>query len=153
MSHHLAQERDLAHRRIGEGHIGGRVLEQHGPPQHLLHLVDMRAHTRQRLLGVGQRQKVVEIDAVMARPGEMLGEERGLVAGDERPRQRCSRSRGPLPPIDSPTPCSSGVNLEPADVGRGVEDRAVMLGLEPGAGAGRERHRLAIVWAPRRHVR
>jgi hypothetical protein len=45
------------------------------------------------------------------------------------------------------------MNLEPADIGRGVEDRMVMLGLEPGPGAGRERHLgLAIVWAPRRHI-
>jgi hypothetical protein len=49
-----------------------------------LHLLDMLADTRERLLGVRQRQEVVEIDAVMARPGEMLGEERGLVARDER---------------------------------------------------------------------
>jgi hypothetical protein len=38
------------------------------------------------------------------------------------------------------------MNLEPADVRRGIEDRAVMLGLEPDADAGRKRHHdLAIV--------
>ena len=35
-----------------------------------------------RLGVVGNRQKIVEIDAVMGRPGEMLGEQRRLVAVD-----------------------------------------------------------------------
>ena len=53
-------------------------------PEPVLHLVDMLADARQRLLRVGQRQEIVEIDAVVARPGEMLREERGLVALDQR---------------------------------------------------------------------
>ena len=52
----LAQERDLAHRRIGESDIGGGILEQHPAPERLLHLLDMVADARERLLGVGQRQ-------------------------------------------------------------------------------------------------
>jgi hypothetical protein len=107
----------------------------------------------------------------------MLGEERGLVARDERlqapemlaverpgapDRQPDAMQRDGIAFAD----CAEivvrrpalahvvlGMNLEPADVGGGVEDCTVMLGLEPGAGAGRERHLgLAIVWAPRRHI-
>jgi hypothetical protein len=40
----------------------------------------MLADAGKRLVGVRQRQKIVEIDAVMARPGEMLREARGSIA-------------------------------------------------------------------------
>jgi len=43
----------------------------------------MLAYPRKRLFRVRQRQEVVEIDGVMARPGEMLREERRLVPGDQ----------------------------------------------------------------------
>ena len=72
-----AQEFGLAHGRVREGDIGRRVFEQDGALKGLLHLVDMVRHAGQRRLVIGQRQKVVEIDAVMRRPGEMLREERG----------------------------------------------------------------------------
>src|SRR5262245_15684216 len=139
--------------------------------------IDVLGDARKRLLGVRQQQEVVEIDAVMARPGEILGEERGLVAGDERfqapemlavegagsaDRQPDAMQRDGITFADGAevmvrrpalTHVVLGMNLEPADIWRGVEDRAVMLGLESGAGAGRERHSgLAVVWAPRRHT-
>ena len=68
----LAQELDLAHGRALEGDIGRGILEQHLPPKRLLHLVDVVGDAGKRLGVVGNRQKVVEIDAVMGRPGEML---------------------------------------------------------------------------------
>src|SRR5262245_23562662 len=100
----------------------------------------------------------------------MLGEGRGLVAGDERSQApEMLVVEGAAPADRQPDAMQRdgiafahgseivvwrpalahvvlGMNLEPANVGRGVEDRAIMFGLEPGAGAGRERHRgLAIV--------
>ena len=43
----------------------------------------------------------------MGRPGEMLGEERRLVARDERSQApEMLAVEGAAPPIDSPTPCS-----------------------------------------------
>ena len=105
--HDLPQELHLAHRHVGEGHIGGWVLESHAPPEPVLHLVDILADARQRLLRVGQRQEIVEIDAVVARPGEMLREERGLVALDQRfdPAKMLPIKRARAP-SDSPTPCN-----------------------------------------------
>ena len=57
---------------LGECDVGRRVLEQHLPPQLLLHLVDMIADQRERRVSIGQRQQVVEEGIVMARPGKML---------------------------------------------------------------------------------
>ena len=78
----LAQELDLAHGRVLEGDIGRGILQQHLAPERLLHLVDVVGDAGKRLVVVGNRQKIVEIDAVMGRPGEMLGEQRRLVAVD-----------------------------------------------------------------------
>ena len=65
------------------------------PPKRLLHLVDVVADAGKRLGVVGNRQKVVEIDAVMGRPGEMLGEQRRLVAVDQalEPREMLAVER------------------------------------------------------------
>src|SRR3990170_3718406 len=161
--HHLAQEFDLAHSRPGEGHIGGGILEQHPAADCLLHLVDMLAYPLKRLFRVRQRQEVVEIDGVMARPGEVLGEERGLVAGDQHleaaemlpvecpaapDREPDAMQRHGIALADSaqkmvgraaPPHVVLGMPLDPADVRGGLEDLTVMLGLQPNAGAGRER--------------
>ena len=52
-------------------------------PIAVLHLVDVSADMRQRYLVVGQRQQIVEEDAVMRGPGEMLGEQRRLIDIDQ----------------------------------------------------------------------
>ena len=56
-----------------------RVLEQHSPPQSLLHFVYVIADPTQRAARVGERQAIVEGGVVMARLGKMLGEHLGLV--------------------------------------------------------------------------
>ena len=61
--------------------IGRRIFQQHLAPERGLHLVDMLGDPRQRLLGIGQRQQVVEVDVVMRGPGEMLGKARRLHSG------------------------------------------------------------------------
>ena len=103
----LPKEFGLAHRRFREDHIGRRVLEQDRAADGLLHFVDMIGDARERRLGVGQRQQIVEVGRLVRRPGEMLGNQRRLVAIDERLETREMRlSSGCGPPIDMHTPCS-----------------------------------------------
>src|SRR5271166_2463615 len=75
-----ADEIRLAHCRFPEQDIGRRIFEQQRSADRLLHFVDMVAHRRERRFGVGQRKQVVEIYVLVRRPGQMLGDERGLVA-------------------------------------------------------------------------
>ena len=91
----------------------------------------------------------------MTRPGEVLGEELGLVAGHESLQARQMLLIEPARAADGePHPMQReriahshrlegamrrpavahivlGMHLEPADVGLALEDVAVMLGLEP----------------------
>ncbi len=83
-----ADEIRLAHRRFAEQDIGRRIFKQQRPADRLLHLVDVIAHRRERRFRVGQRQQVVEIDALVSRPGQMLGDERRLVTLNERAEAR-----------------------------------------------------------------
>ena len=78
-----ANEVGLAHGRFAKGDIGRWIFEQHPPADGFLDLVDVIAHGRKRRRGIGQRQEVVEIGRLVRRPGEMLGDQRGLVAFDE----------------------------------------------------------------------
>src|SRR5882724_5392608 len=80
-----ADEVRLAHRRFAKGEIGRWVFKQERPADRLLHFVDMIADPAECRLGVGQRQQIVEIDGLMRRPGEMLGDQRRLVARNEVP--------------------------------------------------------------------
>ena len=103
-----ADEIRFAHRRFVEQDIGRGIFEQQRPADGLLDLVDVVAHRRERRLRVGQRQQVVEIDGLVRRPGEMLGDQRGLVAL-ERGRGNARDAPCPSgcgPPIDMQTPCS-----------------------------------------------
>jgi hypothetical protein len=84
----LGEEVGLGPGRGGEGHVGGRVLEEHPPPERLLHRVHMVADEAKGLVGVGERQEVVEPGRAVARPGEVLGEAVGLVAVDQRLQPR-----------------------------------------------------------------
>ncbi len=86
-----ADEIRLARRRFAEQDVGRRIFEQQRPGDGLLHLVDVIAHRRERRFRVGQRQQVVEIDALVSRPGQMLGDERWLVALNERAEARKMR--------------------------------------------------------------
>ncbi len=158
--HQRRQEGGLGHRRMVEGDIGRGVLHQDAPAEHVLHLRDMVGDVRERSLGIGQRQQVVQELAAMARPGEMLADQPGLVAFDEGLQaaqmirvQRCraadrqpdpvQRERIGLPDglqIAVRRPARAhvvlGMDLEPADVGPVGQDSVVVPGLQADAGAG-----------------
>ncbi|ODR99207.1 hypothetical protein AUC68_04145 [Methyloceanibacter methanicus] len=163
--HGLAQELDLAHRRFGIGHIGRRVFEKHLPAHRILHFTDVFADAGQCLLGIGERQEVVEIDGIVARPGQVLGEQgrfvavgeraqTGKMAGIERPGaadgqpDAMQRERIPLADgrqIGMGRPAGPhivlGVDLEPADIRRAIENVAIMLRLKPDSAPRRNRAR------------
>ncbi len=110
---------------------------------------------RQRFFRVGQRQQVVEVLAVHARPAQMIRRSTPAARASPAPspaRDR-TRSSGPVLPIESDTPCSAtgkrlahahevvqratagneivlGDGLEPVDGGLAVEDVGVVLGAE-----------------------
>ena len=73
--HEFRQELDLGHGRVAEPDIGRRVLHEIRPSKRLLHLVDMPDEQGERFLVVRQRQQVVQILALMGRPGKMAGDE------------------------------------------------------------------------------
>ncbi|GFO83370.1 MAG: hypothetical protein A49_29970 [Methyloceanibacter sp.] len=75
-----AQELDLAHRRLGIGHIGRWIFEKHWPRHRIVHFVDVIADAGERCIRIGQRKKIVQIDGVVTGPREMLGKEAGLIA-------------------------------------------------------------------------
>jgi len=46
-------------------------MSEEWPPDRVLDFVDVIADLRERRLGVGQRQQIVEIRVLVRRPGEM----------------------------------------------------------------------------------
>src|SRR6516162_17819 len=62
--------------RVSELHVGGRILDQNSTPKPALHLIDIAADRRQRLLGHRQRQQIGKIVAAADAPGDMLGDKR-----------------------------------------------------------------------------
>ncbi|WNQ40160.1 hypothetical protein PVZ87_19270 [Bordetella pertussis] len=70
----FAQELRLVDVRGLEAHVGGGVFEQDGLAQALLELVDVGADAAQRRIVVHDGQQVVEIAAIVARPGQVLGD-------------------------------------------------------------------------------
>ena len=79
----VTDEIGLAHGRLFEGHIGGRVFQQERTLEPVLNLADMRDNAIERFSIVGDRQKVVEIACVMARPGQVFGYHCRFVALDD----------------------------------------------------------------------
>src|SRR5215467_15514639 len=51
--------------------------------ERLLHLIYMIGDASERCRGVGKRQQIVEIGRAVGRPGQMLGNQRRLVAVDK----------------------------------------------------------------------
>ena len=80
----FAEKRHLGHGRVAEAEIARRVLDEIGPAEALLHLVDVPRDHGKRFLVVGERQEVVEVFAGVRRPGEMPGDEEGVDAVAER---------------------------------------------------------------------
>ena len=79
----FAQELPLGHLRGAVGQIARDVLEQDLPPEEILYFAHARDDAGERLLGVGQRQEIVHIASLDARPAQMIGDPGGLDA----PRQ------------------------------------------------------------------
>ena len=79
----LDQKIDLVPVVIGQGQIGGRVLDQHPSPQGLLRLVQMVADQVQHLAASGYGQQVGMIDAATPRPGQVLGHHKGFEPIDQ----------------------------------------------------------------------
>ena len=74
-SHDLPQELPFGDARMLELDVGGRILDEDGPPQPLLDLHDVPAHDIERLFGHRQRQQICEVAASDDAPGQMLGDE------------------------------------------------------------------------------
>ena len=83
-AHDRANEVRFAHRRFAKRDIGGGIFEQDRPADRLLHFVDVIADASESGPRVGQRQQVVEKCGLVGRPGQMLGDQRWLVALNER---------------------------------------------------------------------
>ena len=85
------QKLGLGDRAFREQDVGRGVFEQHAPAERFLRFIDMRADAGERLLGIGQRQQVVEEAEIVARPRQMLREQPRLVAFRERGQARQMR--------------------------------------------------------------
>ena len=107
-----------------EDDIGRRVLEQDRAADRLLHFVDVIGDACERRPRVGQRQQVVEIGRVVGRPGEMLGNQRRLVAIDERLETREMRLVERLRPADRHAHAVQRDRIVAADAGQRLVRRA-----------------------------
>src|SRR2546427_9230576 len=77
-AHQFGEEFPLAHRRCAVAQHARRVFQRDGSAERFLHLSDVRSQHSEALLGVRQREQIVEIDAVRATPGDVLRDEGGL---------------------------------------------------------------------------
>ncbi|CFP30612.1 Uncharacterised protein [Bordetella pertussis] len=150
----FAQELRLVDVRGLEAHVGGGVFEQDGLAQALLELVDVGADAAQRRIVVHDGQQVVEIAAIVARPGQVLGDAVGRIAALQLavPRQQ-ARIERVVPAQRQPDPVHRdgvalaqprqlrvrgsaghhvvfGVDLEEPEIGRLFDQRGIVLGLE-----------------------
>ena len=84
----FAQELPFAHlgRLIGE--VAGDVFQQDLPAEGVLHLTDPRHHDVQRLLGVGQGKKIVQVASFDSGPAQMIGYPMRFDARRQRPNLR-----------------------------------------------------------------
>src|SRR6516165_66606 len=74
----FSHEFRLGDRRVPIAEVDGRVLNQQPPAEPLLRLLDVMAKDIEALLGVGQRQQVVEVGPADRAPRQVLGDEHGL---------------------------------------------------------------------------
>ena len=82
--HQRGDELPFGNRRIGERQVRRDVFDGDFTADALLQLGNTRACERKRLLGVGQRQQVVQVPPADSAPAQMLGDERGLDPFDQR---------------------------------------------------------------------
>ena len=102
----LGHELPFGHLRLAEGDVARDVLEGQAAAEEVLHLGDALHHVVERLLGVGDGQKVVQVHAMHARPAEMIGDPLWICALGERLQAlqifHVERRRGGM---ESDTPC------------------------------------------------
>src|SRR5262249_47469261 len=82
--HELAKELDFVHRGRAEADVARRILHEVRPSQTILHLVEMLRDQPQGFLVIRKRQQVVEIFALMCRPGQMTRNKNRIDLVDER---------------------------------------------------------------------
>ena len=164
------QKRAFGQGRVLERDVGAQVLDQHLATEEVLQLAHARRQVLDGLLGVGQRQQVVEMLAVDVGPASVFADEVRLetthgvshpaqVLAVERVRraeaqpdsvqaQRVGRAntlecahRGP-----AVVEVVFGVGFQPADVGHSVQDCLVVRRSQADPGARRNRPAAARAW-------
>ena len=70
----FAHEFPLGHLRLGKLDVGGDVLDGDAAAEIVLHAGDAGCDVGQRFLGIGDRHEVVQVDAMHARPAEVVGD-------------------------------------------------------------------------------
>lgn len=150
-------------RALGKQHIGRGVFEKHAAAERVLDFGDMIGDAGERGGGIGQGQKVVEINFAVARPGEMLRKAFGPVAiaqpaqalqmraversvDADRQADAMQRQREALVQMRELRMRAAafahvilGMNLDEADRARVGDQALEMIRLESDAGAGRQR--------------
>ena len=81
------EELPLVHLVAREAQVGRDVLERDAPPEPVLHRAHPRRHVAERLLGVREREQVVEVPPAHARPAQVVRYDGRLDA----PRERSER--------------------------------------------------------------
>jgi hypothetical protein len=56
------------------GHVARHIFECQPPPEKILHLADAIDDVVERLLGIGDRQEIVQVHAMDAGPAQMIGD-------------------------------------------------------------------------------
>ena len=74
--HQLGEKFRLREGRMAKAQIARRVLDRDLPAQSLLKPPDIANDDVERLLGIGQRQQVVEVAAAVHAPRQMIGDQR-----------------------------------------------------------------------------
>jgi hypothetical protein len=79
-----SEEFGFGNGRMAEAQIARRIFKQDLPAQHVLDDVDIGGDDAKRLLGIGQGQQIVEIDAANSAPRQMLGDQHWIDPSRER---------------------------------------------------------------------
>ena len=80
----LREEDRLGNCRMPEAQVRGWILDEKPAAEHFLRLDNVPAEEIEALLGVGQRQQVVEINSADRAPRQVLGDEHRLDTLDQR---------------------------------------------------------------------
>jgi hypothetical protein len=153
------QEFPFAHARGRKADVARNVLEQDAAAESVLDLPDPRSHVGERLVGIGQRQQVVQVETVDTRPAQVVRDPGGLDARGERrqlaqvlaiervaaanrerhavqrDRMGCADALEVMQRTAARDEIILGDRLEPVDAWSPRQDRRVMVGPESEAKA------------------